>query len=157
MVVEPENLCWVTGRMVQARDGVFDVGPTFFLYPQVLEAIFEAVGRDLGQEVELVRLDPQYRLIFGAGGELNATPDLGKMERAIAKICPADALQFHRFLEDNQKKFREFKPCLESPLLGWRNLFSRCTLGLIPSLRPWLSLDQELARYFTDPRLRIAF
>jgi phytoene desaturase len=135
----------------------FDVGPTFFLYPQVLEAIFGAVGRDLWQEVELVRLDPQYRLIFGAGGALNATPDLGRMEREVAEICPGDASQFRRFLEDNRKKFREFKPCLESPFLGWRDLFSRRMLGLIPSLRPWLSLDQELARYFSDPRVRIAF
>ena len=48
----------------------FDLGPTFFLYPRVLEEIFSACGRDLRQEVEMVRLDPQYRLVFGAGGEL---------------------------------------------------------------------------------------
>src|SRR5271170_6207781 len=61
----------------------FDLGPTFFLYPQVLESIFEAIGRDLRQEVELIRLDPQYSLIFGAGGQLHATPDIERMEQAI--------------------------------------------------------------------------
>jgi phytoene desaturase len=45
----------------------FDLGPTFFLYPRVLEDIFSACGRDLRREVDLVRLDPQYRLVFGAG------------------------------------------------------------------------------------------
>jgi phytoene desaturase len=30
-------------------------------------------------------------------------------------------------------------------------------LDVLPSLRPWLSLDQELGRYFSDPRIRIAF
>ena len=30
-------------------------------------------------------------------------------------------------------------------------------LRLLPSLRPWLSLDSELGRYFSDPRLRMAF
>jgi phytoene desaturase len=135
----------------------FDVGPTFFLYPQVLRAIFEAVGRDLQQEVDLVRLDPQYSLIFGAGGELHATPDLDRMEREVAAISPADALQFRRFLRDNRDKFREFKPCLESPFLGWRDLLSGRMLRLLPSLRPWLSLDRELGRYFSDPRVRLAF
>src|SRR5947209_13848458 len=48
----------------------FDLGPTFFLYPRVLEEIFAAVGRDLRREVELIRLDPQYHLVFGTGGEL---------------------------------------------------------------------------------------
>ena len=48
----------------------FDVGPTFFLYPRVLREIFASVGRDLDKEVPMVRLDPQYKIIFGAGGEL---------------------------------------------------------------------------------------
>src|SRR3954470_13785789 len=43
----------------------FDLGPTFFLYPAILESIFKAVGRDLHDEVELVRVDPQYRIHFG--------------------------------------------------------------------------------------------
>ena len=48
-------------------------------------------------------------------------------------------------------------PCLETPFLGWRDLFSRRILKMLPSLHPWLSLDQELARYFSDPRIRLAF
>ena len=30
-------------------------------------------------------------------------------------------------------------------------------LALLPTLRPWLSLDGELRRYFQDPRVRLAF
>ncbi|MCX8092366.1 MAG: FAD-dependent oxidoreductase, partial [Verrucomicrobiae bacterium] len=41
----------------------FDLGPTFFLYPRILEEIFAACGRDLRREVQLTQLDPQYRLI----------------------------------------------------------------------------------------------
>lgn len=135
----------------------FDLGPTFFLYPQVLEAIFTAVGRNLWHELEFTRLDPQYSLIFGAGGELHATPDLGRMEQAIAALCPADAASFRRFMEENRFKLQHFKPCLERPFLGWSDLFSWQILKLLPLLRPWLSLDQELARHFGDPRIRLAF
>src|SRR5690606_18198788 len=42
----------------------FDTGPTFFLYPRILEEIFAACGRRLTDEVELVRMDPLYRLVF---------------------------------------------------------------------------------------------
>jgi phytoene desaturase len=135
----------------------FDLGPTFFLYPRVLAEIFQAVGRDLRAEVELVRLDPQYRLIFGNGGELLATPDLERMERAIAGLSPADALLFRSFLADNRLKLASFKTCLESPFRGWRDVLRWPVLKLLPLLRPWLSLDQELARYFRDPRVRLAF
>ena len=130
----------------------FDLGPTFFLYPQVLEAIFQAVGKNLWDELELIRLDPQYSLIFGAGGALHATPDIARMEQAIAALCPADAASFRRFMEDNRIKLQQFRPCLERPFLGWRDLFTGGMLKLLPSLRPWLSLDRELNRYFDTSR-----
>src|SRR5438045_1265344 len=59
------------------QDGFrFDLGPTFFLYPGVLERIFKLIGRDLHTEIPMVRLDPQYRLVFGSGGQLDCTGDL---------------------------------------------------------------------------------
>jgi phytoene desaturase len=123
----------------------------------VLEEIFAAVGRDLHRAVELTRLDPQYHLVFGGGGELWATPDVARMEQAVAAICPEDAAQLRRFLDDNRDKLARFRPCLESAFLGWRDVFSWRLLKLLPLLRPWRSLDGELARYFRDPRVRLAF
>jgi phytoene desaturase len=71
------------------QDGFkFDTGPTFFLYPRVLREIFAAAGYDLDREVPMTRLDPQYRLVFGGGGELLATPNVERMERAISAISP---------------------------------------------------------------------
>ena len=51
------------------QDGFrFDIGPTFFLYPRVLEDIYRQVGLDLFDEVAMTKLDPQYSLVFGGGG-----------------------------------------------------------------------------------------
>ena len=46
---------------------------------------------------------------------------------------------------------------LERPFCGWGDLLCRPVFELLPHLRPWLSLDSELARYFRDPRVRLAF
>jgi phytoene desaturase len=135
----------------------FDLGATFFLYPRVLEEIFRAVGRDLHREVKMVPLDPQYHLIFGAGGDLQASPDVERMEHALAQLCPEDADHFQRFLDDNRDKLEAFRPVLESSFESWTDLLRLPMLRLLPRLRPWLSLDQELARYFRDPRIRLAF
>ncbi len=62
----------------------FDLGPTFFLYPRVLESIFRSVGRDLHEEVELIKLDPQYHLVFGqveyTGGNKSQSGSKGEGE-----------------------------------------------------------------------------
>lgn len=135
----------------------FDLGPTFFLYPQVLAEIFAGAGYDLAKEVEMVKLDPQYRLVFGAGGELSASPDRERMAREIAKLAPEDVNGFHRFLADNREKFERFRPCLERPFESATDLLSPDVLGLLPWLRPWRSLDAELGRFFRDPRMKLAF
>jgi phytoene desaturase len=135
----------------------FDLGPTFFLYPRVLEEIFAAAGANLREEVQLVRLDPQYRIIFGAGGELNATPDIARMERQIAAIAPGDASGFRRFLEENRAKLERMLPCLENPFLGWQDLLNTRMLKTLPILRPHQSMDTYLSRFFRDPRIRLAF
>jgi phytoene desaturase len=153
-----ERLPQTGGRTSTIRQAgfQFDLGPTFFLYPRPLEMIFEAVGRDLRAEVEMVRLDPQYRLVFGSGGELLATPNITEMERALAAFSPGDAGAFRRFLDDNRTKLSRFKPCLENPFLSRRDVFSWRLFKLLPLLRPWASLDAELGRYFSDPRVRLA-
>jgi len=135
----------------------FDLGPTFFLYPRVLEEIFTQCGSNLHHEAPMTRLDPQYHLVFGAGGELRATPNVERMERELANICPADAAMLRRFLSENREKLARFRPCLESPFLGWRDVFRWSLFKLLPLLRPWASLDSELRRYFSDPRTRLAF
>ena len=135
----------------------FDTGPTFFLYPRVLGEIFRAVGRDLSEEVPMTRLDPQYRLEFGGGGRLDATPDVAAMERQIAALCPADAGRFAGYLAENREKLARFRPILERPFGSWRDVADPALAKALPLLRPWLSLDGELKRHFSDPRLRVAF
>ncbi len=154
-----ERLPRVGGRCsaIEADGFRFDLGPTFFLYPLVLERIFKLVGRDLHREVPMTRLDPQYRLVFGAGGQLDCTPDVARMKAEIAKLAPADAPNLDRYLAENRAKLDGFRPVLERPFLGWKDLLIWDLLKLAPLLRPWNSVEKDLGRYFADPRVRLAF
>ncbi len=149
----------VGGRtsLIESGGYRFDLGPTFFLYPQVLQEIFAATGRDLFREVPMTRLDPQYRLVFGAGGSLNATSDVDRMVTEIAKLSPPDAPRFRQFLDYNRVKLAKFAPCLQMPFPGWSSLLSARLAAVLPYLKPWKSLHAELAGFFQDPRLQLAF
>ncbi|GDX10412.1 phytoene desaturase [Verrucomicrobiota bacterium] len=154
-----ERLPTVGGRTssIESDGFKFDLGPTFFLYPRVLEEIFAAAGTSLRAEVEMVRLDPQYRIIFGSGGQIDATPDIARMEQQIAAIAPDDAPGFRRFLDENRTKLARMEPCLETPFDGWQDLLNMRLLKMLPMLRPHQSLDTYLGRFFRDPRIRLAF
>jgi phytoene desaturase len=145
----------------------FDVGPTFFLYPQALREIFAATGHSLEKEVPMYRLDPQYRLVFGAkdgdsrdgdgARHVDATPDVERMKQEIAAICPADAARLEDYFRDNREKLQRFTPILQSAFEGWRDLMRPEMLRLLPLVRPWRSLDSDLRKYFQDERIRLGF
>jgi len=154
-----ERLPIVGGRTssIEADGYKFDLGPTFFLYPRVLDEIFRAAGTSLRDEVEMVRLDPQYRIQFGTGGHLDATADVAQMEQQIAKFAPGDAPGFRRFLNENRVKLDRMQPCLENPFLKWQDLINTRLLKMVPMLRPHQSVDTYLKRFFKDERVRLAF
>ncbi|MEM1226717.1 MAG: phytoene desaturase [Planctomycetota bacterium] len=135
----------------------FDCGPTFFLYPRVLSEIFHSTGHQLMDEVPMVRLDPQYRLTFGGGGQLDCTPDMDEMDRQIAAFSPADVGKLRQYMDDNRVKLERFRPILESPFNSPMDLLRPSLLGAATKVHPLRSLGKELERYFSDPRLVIAF
>nr|WP_246337234.1 phytoene desaturase family protein [Azospirillum oleiclasticum] len=149
----------VGGRTaVMEADGFrFDTGPTFFLYPRILEEIFAACGRRLTDEVQLKRLDSLYRLVFENGGQLDVCTDQEALARGIARLNPHDAENLPRFMADNRQKLDAFRPVLENPFNSALDLLNPALLKSLRWLRPHRSVDSDLGTYFDDPRVRLAF
>jgi phytoene desaturase len=159
-VFEKDEVVGGRTRTLTSPEGYrFDLGPTFFLYPRILREVFASCGADLDEEVELIQLDPQYRLIFEGEptATLDATGNLDRMEAAIAAIAPQDAAGVRRFMADNRWKLDAFKPVLEQPFSTTARMLGKDVLFSLPQLRPHLQVDDDLKRYFSDPRVRLAF
>ena len=149
----------VGGRTrVFEKDGFkYDNGPTFYHYPEIAEEIFEALGLDARDELGLIELNPNYRLVFGAGGSINASTDLEDMVSQIGELCGEDnANGFRRYIEDNRTKLTLSKNCLNSPWRGPTDLISRRALRVAKVLRPWRSVSSDLSKMFTDERMQLA-
>jgi phytoene desaturase len=135
----------------------FDRGPTFFLYPRVLEEIFADCGRDLRKAVDLVRLDPLYRVVFEGGGSIDAASGEGALAEAIRRLSPADADAVPRYMAENRAKLNAFRPVLESPFSSVRDFMRPHTRRALPLMRPGRTVEGDLTRHFQDPRVRLAF
>lgn len=159
-VFERDSVVGGRTRTVEAPGGYrFDIGPTFFLYPRILREIFALCGADFDREVDLIRLDPQYRLVFEGSNPvtIDASPDMARMEAEIAKLNPADAKGLRSFMADNRTKLEAFRPVLERPFHGLMTYLAPEVMNGLRYLRPWASLDTDLKRHFSDPRTRLAF
>ena len=161
-IVEKGPMVGGRSARIDLGDYRFDTGPTFFIYPRVLREIFRSCGFDLDARVDMRRLDPMYRLSFLAPGgdaadHLRLWSDPERSKEALAAFSPEDAAGLDRFLAENRRKLAAFEPALSKPASTIGDLLNPALLKGLLHLKPWRSVDQDLARHFRDPRVRLAF
>lgn len=135
----------------------FDMGPTFFLYPQILESVFVRCGLKMADYVDLKRVDPGYRLAFEGGPDVRIGSKLEDLEREIAKINADDAKQIRRFINLNRQKLIAFTPVLQRSFTRLTDYLAPSVLKGLRYLIPLSTVDQDLNRFFKDSRVRLAF
>ncbi|MEK9738359.1 MAG: phytoene desaturase family protein [Euryarchaeota archaeon] len=156
-VVEKASYIGGRTRIVEHDGFKFDNGPTFFHFPEGIEEIFQAIGRDAHEELGLIPLDPSYRLVFGKGGAIDATSDLEAMTERVRELSgDKDAEGFKRYITENRKKLDRSRGCLQSPWKGPSDLLTKRSMAAATVLKPWASVASDLERLFDDERVRLA-
>ena len=134
----------------------FDAGPTVITAPDCLEELFTLAERPMSDYIELIQLDPMYRLSWEDGYQLDYTSDLERMSAQIAVRNPADVDGYRRFLEYSEAVFQEgYVKLAATPFLDWWSMI-RSAPALV-SLQSYRSVYSMVARYIRDPHLRQAF
>ncbi|OYD86394.1 phytoene desaturase family protein [Azospirillum brasilense] len=101
-VVLLEKNGWVGGKAAVLEEGGFrfDMGPTILTVPRVLRRILAEAGCDLDRELELVRLEPQWRCFFDDGTLLDLSENIGAMAADLDRLTPGQGAGegYRRFL-----------------------------------------------------------
>jgi phytoene desaturase len=84
----------------------FDTGPTLLLMVEYLQALFHDVGRPLGAYLDLVQLDPNYRVHYPDGRTLDVTSRLNTMLQEVERIEPGAGPGLLRFLAATSQLYR---------------------------------------------------
>ena len=156
-VTVTEKLADPGGRArVFRQDGfVFDAGPTIITAPFLIADLFKAAGKRVEDYVELIPLDPYYRIRFEDGTVFTYNGDRDAILEQIRAINPRDVDGYLRFVTDAEKIFRAGFALIDKP-------FDRFTdmARILPDLAR-LRADRTVADfvngYIEDPRLRQVF
>jgi phytoene desaturase len=147
------------GRAYQLRDQgyVFDMGPSLITAPHIIDSVFQAAGRKLADYVELIPLDPYYRIYFHDGTHIDYVGDPERMKAQMRRFNEKDAERFDAFMG----KVRPIYDAVIGERLGSRSFGDLKTmLGFIPDLvrlEAWLPVSRMVNRYFDDFRHRFIY
>ncbi|NRF91962.1 phytoene desaturase [Paenibacillus frigoriresistens] len=130
-------------------DYYFDRGPSTITMPHVFKQVFTNVGRRMEDYVTFYPLDPGTRNHFHDGNSVDTSSDLAKMEAQIAVYSPADAKQLRSFMKESAALYQQAdRLFMNRLLLSWRDKADWRLLAGLLRIRPWLTLDRLLSRYF---------
>ena len=117
MVVEPESLCWLTGRMVKARDGV-TWAEEFARFP-ALKAVVRDDGSGLGKGVKLERARRRAADLPDLDDSLDVFHTLREGGRALRKTWGAATRALER-ADAAQKELDRTRPSGTIAPGSWR-------------------------------------
>ena len=139
------------------KDGyTFDMGPSIITAPDLIQRLFECTGARMEDYLDLVKLDPFYRIYFHDGASLDYTDDSKQMKQQMTQFSTKDANNYDRFMAHT----RHLYDAVITDGLGATAFDVPTMLGFLPRalrLRALMPAYDFVKRYFDDPRHRFTF
>ncbi|HVV20696.1 MAG TPA: phytoene desaturase family protein [Pseudonocardiaceae bacterium] len=131
-----------------------DTGPTVLTMPELIAEPLAAVGENLGDRLDLVRLDPAYRARFADGSGLDVHTDADAMADAITDFAGArEAAGYRRLRAWLTELYRaEFGRFIASNVDSPLGLLTP-DLGRLVALGAFRRLEPAIRRFLRDERL----
>jgi len=86
--------------LIWKKDGfTFDMGPSWYLMPDVFENFFAEFGKKPEEYMELVRLDPSYRVFFSEDDFVDISADIKKNYSLFEKLEPGAEEKMKEYLK----------------------------------------------------------
>lgn len=146
------------GRAYVYQDAgfTFDAGPTVITAPHCLEELYAVAGETMQDHLDLIPVDPMYRLQWPDGSQFDYTGNEQRLVEQITKLSPQDVEGYHRFAAYTRKVFEKgYVELGATPFLNFRDMV-RCAPDLM-KLRADRSVYAAVSRFVKDERLRQAF
>lgn len=142
---------------VYEQDGfTFDAGPTVITAPDALEELFTLSGRQLKDYVNIVPIQPFYRLCWEDGTSFDYTNKDDELFAQIAARNPADVDGYKRFMKFSEEAYRE--GYIKLGALPFLDIWSMVKAApQLTKLEGYRSVYAMVARFIKDEKLRQAF
>ena len=137
------------------RGFTFDMGPTVITDPTLLEDLFSVAGANLHDRVELMAVDPFYRLLWPDGDQFDYCADGDALVAQIERRNPGDRDGYRRFLDYSRRVFATgYQGLAATPFLRFWDMVR--VAPQLAGLRADRSVYRTVARFIGDERMREA-
>lgn len=134
---------------------VFDMGPSWYLMPEIFENYFAEFGKSVADFYKLLRLDPNYRIFFDSDDIVEITADLETNLETFERLEPGGAAKLQEYL-DKAKETYEYmmKGIMYKDLSSFWSMFSPKLMRAGSKLHILSNIDKWVRKFFSSDRAR---
>jgi phytoene desaturase len=134
---------------------VFDMGPSWYLIPEVCDKYFALFNKKTQDYYKLVRLDPNYRVFFGKERVVDVPAERKEIDKLFNELTPDGSAKLRDYLDVAQYQYeiamqefmyREYRTIFD--FFNWKVITKGTRLKIFESL------DKFARRYFDDADIR---
>ena len=150
----------VGGRAsVFEKDGfVFDMGPSWYLMPDVFENFFNLLGEDVNEHLKLTKLSPSYRVFFPGDDKfpvLDMYSDLSRDLETFEKLEPGSGEKIKKYLKISGEQYELAKD--KFMYRNYNSIFDFLQKDFMKEglrMNPFQTMESYLNKWFKDDRLK---
>jgi len=148
------------GGRIQAvkQDGfTFDLGPSWYLMPEIFEQYYQLFDRSAEQELDLVRFSPGYKVWSEGYEPLIIQGDVDKDMATFEAIESGAGEKLQRYVARSSQVYEvAVKHALYNNFTRVSDVLQWPLLRQLPTMLPlvWRTLDAHVSRWFRDLRLK---
>lgn len=147
----------VGGRasVLEEDDYRFDMGPSWYLMPDIFERFFNKFDRDPEEFYELHRLDPNYRIFFKDGDLMDVPADPDEAGELFEEYEDGAAEQFQRYLEKSEETYEiGMNEFVLKDRNNFRDYVSLDVLRNARGISLIKKMQDHVEEYFDNPKLQ---
>lgn len=147
-------------NVFSAEGFVFDMGPSWYLMPDVFADFFQVLGEDVDEHLRLQKLSPSYRVTFAGEKnpelrQLDIYSDLEKDIPTLEKLEPGVGDKLRRYLKRSGLQYELAKS--KFMYRNYNSVFDFVQRDFIKEgleMNPLETMESYLNRWFADERLK---
>jgi phytoene desaturase len=141
------------GRVFEADGFTFDMGPSWYWMPELIDQMFSDLGENREDYYALERLDPAYQVYWNAESPTNIPANFEELKVLFDSFEPNGGEKLEAFLNDAKTKYDiAVDQFLFKPGLKWKEIMNLGVFKAALKLDVFKSVNKDVSNRFTSAR-----
>lgn len=140
-------------RVFEAEGFTFDMGPSWYWMPELIDQMFEDLGENRADYYDLKRLDPAYKVFWKDEAPTSIPSDFTELKELFDTFEENGGEKLEQFLNDAKTKYDiAVDQFLFKPGLKWKEIINLGVFKSALKLDVFKSVDKDVTNRFTSAR-----